>query len=206
MCEKILLRRLRMLSWISCSSILAKSWTVSGPSIIQNLMKNTTSAYMNQLLISTKILSLSLSHILPSGVFVSRIGVDGRSKRRRRRRRGRRVGIGGGSGSPWSGVELRLYMRKPTASPVMDTVRTRRVYRIRHRQCSDHTLSLSLSLCVQFNFGSGVQEWSGVEFLKLRLPFVLQLQSVQLLTSHWLNIIIIIILMEKYIYLSIYGG
>ena len=70
-------------------------------------------------------------------------------------------------------------MRKPTASPVMDTVRTRRVYRIRHRQCSDHTLSLSVFssiLVVEFR--------SGVEFLKLRLPFVLQLQSVQLLTSH----------------------
>ena len=165
MCEKILLRRLRMLSWISCSSILAKSWTVSGPSIIQNLMKNTTSAYVNQLFISTKILSLSLSlslsHILPGGVFVSRIGVDGRSKRRRRRRRrGRRVGIGGGSGSPWSGVELRLYMRKPTASPVMDTVRTRRVYRIRHRQCSDHTLSLSVfSSILVVEFRSGV-EWN----------------------------------------------
>ena len=49
-------------------------------------------------------------------------------------------------------------MRKSTASPVMDTVRTRRVYRIRHRQYSDHTLSLT----VQFNFGSGVQEWSGI--------------------------------------------
>ena len=107
-------------------------------------------------------LSLSLSHILPSGVFVSRIGVDGRSKRRRRRR-GRRVGIGGGSGSPWSGVELRLYMRKPTASPVMDTVRTRRVYRIRHRQCSDHTLSLSLSLSV-FSSILVVEFRSGVEW------------------------------------------
>lgn len=37
MCKKILFRRLRMLSWISCNCILAKSCTVSGPSIIQNL-------------------------------------------------------------------------------------------------------------------------------------------------------------------------
>ena len=36
-CKKILFRRLRILSWISCSSILAKSCTVSGPSIIQKL-------------------------------------------------------------------------------------------------------------------------------------------------------------------------
>ena len=76
--------------------------------------------------------------------------------------------------------------------PVMNTVRSRQVYRIRHRQYFDHTLSnkkyyLSVfsSILVVFR--------SGVEFLKLRLPFVLQLQSVQLLTSRWLNIIIIII-------------
>lgn len=37
MCKKILFRRLLMLSWISCNCILAKSCTVSGPSIIQNL-------------------------------------------------------------------------------------------------------------------------------------------------------------------------
>ena len=67
--------------------------------------------------------------------------------------------------------------------PVMNTARSRQVYRIRHRQYFDHTLSnkkyyLSVfsSILVVFR--------SGVEFLKLRLPFVLQLQSVQLLTSH----------------------
>ena len=63
--------------------------------------------------------------------------------------------------------------------PVMNTVRSRQVYRIRHRQYSDHTLSLSLFssiLVVEFR--------SGVEFLKLRLPFLLQLQSVPT-TSHF---------------------
>ena len=81
---------------------MAKSWSVSGPSVIQNLMKNTTSAHMNKFNQNSLSLSLSLSHThthtLPGGIFVSRIGVDGKSKRRRRR--GRRVGIRGGSGSP----------------------------------------------------------------------------------------------------------
>lgn len=40
MCKKILFLRLRILSWISSNSILAKSCTVSGPSMIQNLTIN----------------------------------------------------------------------------------------------------------------------------------------------------------------------
>lgn len=36
--RKILLRLLLMLSWISLSCIWTKSWTVSGPSIIQKLL------------------------------------------------------------------------------------------------------------------------------------------------------------------------
>ena len=46
----------------------------------------------------------------------------------------------------------------------MNIVRSRQVYRIRHRQYFDHTLSNKkvLSLYVQFNFGSGVQEWIGI--------------------------------------------
>ena len=170
---------------------MAKSWTVSGPSIIQNLMKN-TSTHMNKLFQPKFSLSHTHIYILPGGVFVSRIGVDGRSKRRRRRRgRGRRVGIGGGSGSPWSGVELGLYTRKSTASPVMNIVRSRQVYRIRHRQYFDHTLSNKKYYLSVFSSILVVEFRSGVEFLKLRLPFVLQ--SVQLLlTSHRLNIIVII--------------
>lgn len=45
-CRKILFRRLRILSCISCSSILAKSCTVSGPSIMQNLHSKSQNKYI----------------------------------------------------------------------------------------------------------------------------------------------------------------
>ena len=68
--------------------------------------------------------------------------------------------------------------------PVMNTVRSRQVYRIRHRQYFDHTLSNKKYYLSVFSSILVVEFRSRVEFLKLRLPFVLQLQSVQLLTSH----------------------
>lgn len=155
-----------MLSWISCSSILAKSRTVSGPSIIQNLNTKAQINHMNPTIWTKK------WERVPGGVFVSRIGVDGGSKRRRRRRSGGGVGVGG-SGSP-SGVGLGLYdyMRKFPA-PEMATVRTRRGYRIRHRQYSaqtEHNLeSNCVCVCVRVFLLMGQNGWavselcSGVE-------------------------------------------
>lgn len=166
-CKKILFRRLRILSWISCNSILTKSCTVSGPSIIQNLNPKPKHTNRNQMIQSiqttTKICisSRDRKRESPGGALVGSVGVDGGSKRRRRRRRG--VGVGGPR-SP-SRAELGVYMTNSRA-PEMATVVTRRVWRVRDRHYSTRTehplkpdetkalsLSLSLSLCIQFFVG-----------------------------------------------------
>ena len=151
---------------------------------------------MNQLLISTKILSLSLSlslsHIYYPAAFLS---VESESMEGAKEEEEEEEEEESASEEALDRHDLELSLGFTWGNLLLVQLWTPYGHGgFTGYDTANARIILSLSVCVQFNFGSGVQEWSGVEFLKLRLPFVLQLQSVQLLTSHWLNIIIIIII------------